>query len=658
MASRIGVYICHCGINIAATVDSEDVARYAARLPHVTVARDYMYMCSDPGQEMIKQDIRDYDLTGVVVASCSPRMHEVTFRAVAQEEGVNPYQFEMANIREQCSWVHADRTIATQKAKELVAGVVAKAVLLEPLEEREVDVTPAALVIGGGIAGLEAALDIADAGYQVYLVERQPSLGGRMAQLNKTPRMEDAGALVLGEASRALEHPQVTVLAYSEVTNVEGYVGNFQVTVRRQPRYVDPARCTACGQCAEACVLAGQVPDEFQAGLGRRAAIYRPFPRALPATYTVDPAHCRLLVAGVCESHTGDDGPPCAAACPERAVDFGQQAEEVTLDVGTIIVATGYDPFNAQRKPEFGYGRYPGVVTALEFERLAAPDGPTGGRIVIPGTDREPQHVAFIHCVGSRDKQLGNEYCSRVCCMYTAKQATVLRDLLPDARATVFYMDVRTFTKGGEEFYDQARARGVRYRRGNPSEIYKRGDRLVLRVEDTLLRQTVEVEADMVVLAVGLEPSAAGDPAAHLLKLARTGDGFLAEAHPKMRPVDTTSAGVFLAGTCQGPKDIPDTVAQAKAAASSALIPLSRGKARIEAIVSAIDPELCAGCGLCEASCAYNALSLHPWRGVMTINPVLCKGCGACAVACPSKAITLGHFTQKQTLAMLDAMLA
>jgi len=653
MAPRIGVYICHCGINIAATVDTKAVADHAQTLPNVVVARDYMYMCSDPGQEMIKQDMRDYGLNRVVVASCSPRMHEVTFRAVVEDVGVNPYYFEMANIREQCSWVHPNREVGTQKAKELVAAAIAKSAMLEPLEERQVAVIPSALVIGGGIAGLEAALDIADAGYKTYLVEQGPSLGGRMAQLNKTfPRMEDAGALVLGEMERAMAHPDVEVLAYSEVVNVEGYIGNFQVTVRRKPRFVDPAKCTSCGKCAEACVLAGQIADKFQMGLAQRAAIYRPFPRALPATYTVDPEHCLLIQGDECEP-----GPPCELACPEGAVDFGQREQEVTLKVGALIVATGYDPFDARRKPELGYGRYPGVITALEFERMAAVDGPTGGQIRIPGTDRKPEHVVLIHCVGSRDKQLGNEYCSRVCCMYTAKQANVVLDQIPDARVTVYYMDVRAFTKGGEEFYDRARARGVRYRRGNPSEIYQRGDKLVVRAEDTLLRRTTEVETDLVVLAVGLEPGAAGDPVARLLKLSRTADGFLAEAHPKLRPVDTTSDGIFLAGTCQGPKDIPDTVAQAKAAASSALIPLSRGQAKVEAIISSIDRTRCVGCGLCEVACAYGALSLHAWRGVMTINQVLCKGCGACAVACPSKAITLGHFTQKQTLAMLDAML-
>jgi heterodisulfide reductase subunit A len=654
MASRIGVYICHCGINIAATVDSSAVADYAGTLPHVVVARDYMYMCSDPGQEMIKQDIRDYDLNRVVVASCSPRMHEVTFRTVVQEAGVNPYYFEMSNIREQCSWVHTDRDVGTQKAKELVAGTIAKAALLEPLEEREVDVTAAALVIGGGIAGLEAALEIADAGYRTYLVERQPSLGGRMAQLNKTfPRMEDAGALVVSEMQRAAEHPNVEVLAYSEVVAIEGYIGNFEVTVRQKPRFVDSGKCTSCGKCAAACVLAERIPDTFQMGLSQRAAIYLPFPESLPSAYTVDPEHCLLIKEGQCQ-----EGPPCALACPEGAVDWSQREQEDILKVGSIIVATGYDPFDARRKPEFGYGRYPGVLSALEFERLAAENGPTGGRILVPGSGQEPEHVVFIHCVGSRDKQLGNEYCSRVCCMYTAKQANLVLDQLPGARVTAFYMDVRAFSKGGEEFYDRARARGVRYRRGNPSEVYRRGSKLVVRSEDTLLQRTVEVEADMVVLAIGLEPGAGGNDVTQMLKLSCTGDGFLAEAHPKLRPVDTTSDGIFLAGTCQGPKDIPDTVAQAKAAASSALIPLSRGKATVEAITSSILQELCVGCGLCEGACEYGALGLHPWRGVMTINEVLCKGCGACSVACPSKAITLGHFTQKQTLAMLDAILA
>jgi len=474
--------------------------------------------------------------------------------------------------------------------------------------------------------------------------------------------MEDAGALVLSEIERAAGHPNVDILAYSELTGIDGYIGNFEASVTLKPRYVHAQKCTACGKCAEACILSGQIADEFQMGLSRRAAIYRQYPQSVPATYTVDPDHCLRLAGPPEPAAQGaatlcQESPPCAAACPEGAINFGQVPEERSIKVGSIVVATGYDPFDPVRKPELGYGQYPGVITSLQFERLAAENGPTGGQIVIPGTQTRPQHVVFVHCVGSRDRQVGNEYCSRVCCMYTAKQANVVLDQLPDAQVTVFYMDVRAFTKGGEEFYDRARARGVRYRRGNPSEISRRGDRLVIRAEDTLARRAIEVEADLVVLAVGLEPGSGGMEMSRMLKLSCTGDRFLAEAHPKLRPVDTTSDGVFLAGTCQGPKDIPDTVAQAKAAASSALIPLSNGTARVEAIVSSVDSDLCVGCGLCEAACAYGALSMHAWRGIMTINEVLCKGCGTCSVACPSKAITLGHFTQKQTLAMLDAML-
>jgi heterodisulfide reductase subunit A len=650
MASRVGVYVCHCGINIAQNVDSEAVARYAAELPGVVVARDYKYMCSDPGQALIQQDVVDLKLDRVVVASCSPLMHEPTFRTVVQEVGMNPYQFEMANIREQCSGVHTNRAAATEKARELVAAAVAKAVLLEELEEREVPVTPAALVIGGGVAGLTAALDLAEAGNAVYVVEREPSVGGRMAQLSRTfPALDEAAALLATRMQAAEEHPNVTLLTNAEVVGLEGYIGAFQVQVRIRPRYVTD-RCTACGQCAEACVLTGQIPHAFDLGLSRRGAAYMPFPQAVPQRYVVDADHCLFLTTGQC----GEE-PACAVACPEGAFDWDQREETVELEVGTVVVATGYDPFDPRRKPELGYPDYPNVVTALEFERMLAPAGPTRGRILVDG--REPEDVLFLHCVGSRDKTVGNEYCSRVCCMYSAKQARMVVDALPNARVTVLYMDVRAFTKGGEEFYTTAMRDGVRYRRASPSEIYRRGDRVVVLAEDTLLGQPLKLEADLVVLAVGLEPRPDVQELASLLKLARSPDGFFAEAHPKLRPVDTTSDGIFLAGCCQGPKDIPDTVAQAKAAASSALIPLSQGRAKVEAVTGTIVEELCTGCALCELACVYGALSLHPWKGVMTINEVLCKGCGACSVACPSKAIRLQHFTQDQTLAMIDYLL-
>jgi heterodisulfide reductase subunit A len=649
MAPRVGVYVCHCGINIAHTVDVEEVARFAATLPGVEAARDYIYMCSDPGQQLIQQDIKDLDLNRVVVASCSPRMHELTFRAVIHEAGLNPYYLQMANIREQCSWVHEDRHAATEKAKGLVAAAVSRACLLEALEEREAQVTPAGLVIGGGIAGLQAALDIADAGYTVYLVEKEPTIGGHVAQLDRTfPTLDDAEEMLGEVIERVVSHANIEVLTNSEVAAVDGFIGNFQVTVRRRPSYVDAARCTGCGRCAEACVLQGQIQSGYQAGLETRSAIYLPSPGTAPATYVVDAQRCLLLQSGQCES-----GPPCKEACPEGAVDFECGEDEVEVNVGAIVVATGFDVFDASLKPEYGYGVYDRVITALELERLSSPSGPTGGEIRLNG--KVPEDVVFIHCVGSRDRNLGNPYCSRVCCMYTAKQAHLVREKLPEARITVFYMDIRAFGKGFEEFYDRVREERVLYRRGNPSEVYSRGERLVVRAEDTLLGKPVEVETDLVVLATGLVPRKDTDEVATLLKLPRSDDGFFMELHPKLRPVDTTMDGVYLAGCCQAPKDIADTVAQAKAAASSALIPLCQGKVRVESVTCAVDPLLCSGCGLCAEACVYGALALDTRRGVMTANQVLCKGCGACGMVCPSGAIVLKHFTPDQILAEVEA---
>ncbi len=596
---RVGVYICHCGINIAATVDIDAVTEFAARLPYVAVARNYTYMCSDPGQALIKGDIVEHNLNRVVVASCSPRMHEPTFRAAIAEAGLNPYCLEMANIREQCSWVHPQGISTTEKAMQLVASAVAKAARLEPLRTRQVSITPAAVVIGGGISGMQSALDLADAGFQVSIVERAAQAGGHVAQIYKTfPTLEPAGLLVHELIERVNAHPNIHLMTESEVTDVSGYVGNFNVKVKRN---------------------------------------------------------------------------------------------EETMDVpaGAIIVATGFETFNPRLKPELGYGKYPQVMTTLEFESVVArradgrvaaerrtetqPDEAisNSGGIASPTSwaRNDIKSVVFIQCVGSRDSSLTPtplpkgegqgvraDYCSRVCCMVTAKQARLVREQFPDANVTVFYMDVRAFGKGFEEFYDQAREDGVIYRRGNPSEIVKRGDRVAVRAEDTLLSQQVEVEADLVVLAVGMKPRSDSEAVAQLLKLSRSGDGFFMEAHPKLRPVDTSMAGVFLAGCCQSPKDIADSISQARAAASAAMIPLMRGEVQVDAATSFIDEELCSGCGQCAEYCNFAALSLHPVRGRMTVNAVLCQGCGACATACPSKAIKVHQFTFEQVMAQVDAL--
>jgi len=663
---RIGVYVCHCGINISSVVDVNAVIEYASKLPGVVVARDYSYMCSDPGQAMVKDDIEKEKLNRVIVASCSPRMHEPTFRKTLNEAGLNPYFLEMANIREQCSWVHEDKQEATEKAKKLVEAAVAKALLLEALEEKEVDVTPASLIIGAGIAGIQAALDIADAGFKVYLVEKSPSVGGHMAQLDKTfPTLDCSACILTPKMVDVANHPNIELMTYSQLEEIEGYVGNFKAKIRKKARYVDFDKCTGCGDCAETCRLAGRIPSEFDEAIGNRSAIYLPFPQAVPAKYTIDPERCLQLAKGKC----GKEGPKCAEVCQPNAVNFEQQDEIVEVDIGTIIVATGYDIFDARRKPEYGWEDCDNVLTGLEFERLVSASGPTGGKIIL-GRDKkgeggfEPKKVAFIHCVGSRDESVGNEYCSRVCCMYLAKQAHLIKDKLPDADITVYYMDVRAFGKGFEEFYDRVRREGVRYIRGNPSEIYRQGadHTLIVKVEDTLTGTPLEAEHDLVVLGVGLEPRQDIREIIDLFKLSQSTDGFFLEAHPKLRPVDTASDGIYLAGCCQGPKDIPDTVAQAKGAASSALILIASGRVKVEAQVSVVSADECRGCGLCIEVCPFGAIELVEENRmgnivkVALVNEALCKGCGSCAAACLSGAIQPKSFKDEQILPQIAVL--
>jgi heterodisulfide reductase subunit A len=639
---KIGVYVCHCGINIAATIDVEKVRAFAETLPHVTIARNYQYMCSDPGQDLIKNDIKNIGIDRVVVASCSPRMHEPTYRRAIQSVGLNPYYFEMANIREQCSWVHTNKEEATKKAMDVVAAAVAKVSLHEALDEKEVEVTPSVLVIGGGIAGIQASLDIAHSGFDVYLVEKSPTLGGHFAQLDRTfPNLEETSTNLSPKLKEVANHPLIHILTQSEAEEVEGFVGNFKGRVRQTPRYINPEKCTRCKKCEDVCPV--KVPSEFNMGLSERKAIYLPSPLAVPLTFTIDSQSCLFLQKGECGK--------CREICPEGAVEFEQVGVEFQFDIGTIIVATGYDPFDPRLKPEFGYALYKNVLTGLEFERLLSSSGPTQGKIQING--KEPKNIVFIQCVGSRDKTVGNEYCSRVCCMYTAKQASLIKDQIPDARVTICYIDVRAFGKGYEQFYDQVQRKGVLYRKGIPSEIYQRSGKLIVKADDELLGEPYEEEADLVVLATGLTQRNDSHRVRSLLKLSQSPDRFYLEAHPKLRPLDTATDGIFLAGTCQGPKDITDTLSQAHGAASRATIPLFAGTVKIEPITSVVDDSFCAGCGLCEQVCEFHALKLDPYRKVMTVNEALCKGCGACNATCPSGAISLRHFKTEQIIAQI-----
>ncbi len=646
---RIGVYVCHCGVNIAGVVDVEEVAEYAGQLENVVVARHYKYMCADPGQDMIKRDIEEYDLNRVVVAACSPRLHEPTFRRCVEEAGLNPYCFEMANIREHCSWVHMDEPeLATEKAKDLVRAAVARARKLEPLETVEVDVTDKALVIGGGVAGIQAALDLADMGFKVYLVERFPSIGGRMAQLDKTFPTNDCSICILApKMVDVSKHPNVELLTYAEVVDVDGYVGNFKVTIEKKPRYVDEDACTGCGACAEVCPI--EVPNEFDEGLGNRKAIYKPFPQAVPSVFTIDEEHC--IECGL-----------CAEVCEADAVDFDQEPEYIEVEVGAIICAIGYDTCDPTVREEYGYDRYDNVITSIELERLINASGPTGGKVLRPSDGEKPKRVAFVQCVGSRDPHLSNPYCSNVCCMYAMKLAQLMKEKDPEVKIDIYYMDVRAFGKGYEEYYERSQKQyGIRFIRGRPAEIIEDPEtkNLIVRAEDTLLGEVVEREYDLVVLSVGMVPRATADDIQETLGISRSPDGFFMEAHPKLRPVDTATDGIYLAGACQGPKDIPTSVAQASAAAARAATVLNSDKVEIEPIVAEVNEELCSGCGTCVELCPYGAIQLketEDGRQVAEVTAALCKGCGTCAAACPSGAMDQNHFKTEQIFAQIEGI--
>jgi len=647
---RIGVYVCHCGLNIAGSVDCGEVAKFAATLPHVVLAQDNRYTCSDQGQEGIKKDIKEHGLNRVVVASCSPRLHEPTFRKACADAGLNKYLFEMANIREHCSWVHLyDRESATEKAKDLVKMAVAKVALLQPAEEIELSVERRALVIGGGVAGIQAALDLADTGYKVFLVEKEPSIGGMMARIDKTfPTMDCSICILAPKMSDVGHHPNIELLTNSEVAEVKGYIGNFHARVLRKPRYVTKD-CSACGECAKVCPVTA--PNEFDVGLASRHAIYTPFAQAVPATYIIDMNLC-LNKEGVvvCDK--------CVKACERNAIVYEMNPENIDLEVGTIIVATGADVFDPSTMPKYGYGRLPNVITSLEFERLINAGGPSAGHLIRPSDMETPKRVAFIQCVGSRSDRDGRPYCSNVCCMNTIKDSLLIKEHWPETEIYVFYVDIRAYGKGFEDLYRRARNAGVKFIRGLPSEIKedKRTRNLWLTGENTLQKKLYNVNVDMAILSIGLEPRKDSELIQRLLTLSRNQDGFFLEAHPKLRPVDAATGGVFFAGCAESPKDIKDSVTQASAAAARAGILMAKGKVTVEAITPILYPEKCKACGLCTKVCPYHAITLNQELKRISIVEAACGGCGTCAAECPFGALTQSHFTDEQIIAQVDAL--
>ncbi len=647
---RIGVFVCHCGLNIAGTVDIKQLVDYSKTLPDVVFVKENRYTCADPGQEEIRKAIKEQNLNRVVIAACSPRMHEATFRRTVSEAGLNPFLYEMANIREFASWCHGNTPKeATERAKDSIRVAVAKVRHLAPLQTIEVPVTNKALVVGGGIAGINAALELAEMGYKVYLLERSESIGGHMAALDKTFPTLDCSICIEGpKMVEAGRHPNIQIIANADLLKVEGYVGNFRVKIRKNPRYVIAERCTGCGECKDACPI--EYPNEWDLNLGTRKAISLPFDQAVPLTYTINRDYCIECFK-------------CVDACGAReAINFEQQPEEINIEVGAIIVATGFETYLPYDMPLLGYGKYPNVLTSMEFERLILAAGPTGGKVIRGSDGKKPHSVAFIQCVGSRDKQ-HYPYCSNFCCMYTLKHVVQLKEKYKeDIEVTVFYMDIRSPGKGYEEFYDRARELGVNFIRGRVSRIDEdpRTHNLTVHSEDTDLGVPVEVNAEMVVLATASIPPKGSDELARILNLSRDANGFFMESHPKLKPLDSPTDGVFFAGACNGLKDIPFSVSQGCGAASRAATVISKKKWKIEPIVSVVDPEKCRNktskCGVCVEKCPYGAIKAEEGKAAV-ITTASCHGCGTCVAECPQNAITQNHFTDQQIMAQIHSAL-
>jgi len=662
---RIGVFVCYCGLNIAGTVDVEDVAEYARKIPGVVYVKTNRYTCADPGQEEIRKGIQEYKLNRVVVAACSPRMHEPTFRRTVSEAGLNPFVYEMANIREFSSWCHQSTPKeATEKAKELVKMAVAKVKLLEPLDVIEVPVTNRALVIGAGVAGASAAVDLADMGYQVYLVDRAEIIGGHMAQLGKTfPVFECSNcpqqihcsrfSCVATRIGAAATHPNIKLLANSDVKEVEGVIGSYKAKVLTRPRFVDESRCTSCGQCAEVCPVT--VPNKFDAGMKTRKAIYLPFPNATPSVYTIDRETCLFFKDGSCRK--------CQEICPENAVDFEQKPVEERYEVGCLVVATGYDIYEPYDLPNYGFGKYKNVITALQLERIIDSNTQILGELRKPSDGNTPESMTYIQCVGSRDVNKF-EYCSGFCCMLTLKSAVFLKEKYGDKlNINVFFTDMRANRKGYEELYRKAQQIGINFIRVKLTDRNVTEDQATKKLVVRAVKENgeqVEVKSDLVVLATAAVPAQGSEQVARVFNISRGSDGFFMESHPKLKPIDTPADGVFVAGGCQAPKDVPYSVSQGMGAAARAATILSQSKWKIQPIVAVVDPAKCRNtkvkCGLCAKACPYGAIRAPEGQVAEAIS-AMCHGCGTCVAECPADAITQKHFTDAQIISQIRAAL-
>lgn len=663
--ARIGVFVCHCGENISATVDVVKVAEEIGKLKGVVHSVEYKYMCSDPGQSLVIDAIKEKNLTGVVVAACSPRMHEPTFRKACENAGLNPFLCEMANVREHCSWVHEKNDTTTEKAIDIVRTLVAKVQQNAALQPIKVPVTKKALVIGGGVAGIQSALDIANCGHKVIMVERSPSIGGHMAQLSETfPTLDCSQCILTPRMVEVAQHPNITLYTYAEVEGLEGFIGNFKAKIRKKSKSLDEKLCTGCGLCTTKCPKK-KIPSEFDQMLGFRPAIYVPFPQAVPNKPVIDKENCTYYKTGKCKV--------CEIVCPTKAIRFDQPDEVIEVEVGAVVLATGFEIKRSDFFPEYGHGKYKDIIDGLQFERLASASGPTLGVIKRPSDGQIPKRIAFIACAGSRDPAKGIEYCSKICCMYTAKHAMLYKHKVHEGDAYVFYMDIRAGGKMYEEFVRRAiEEDNVHYVRSRVSTIMERNGKYILKVADTLMgAQPQEMEFDMVVLATAGIASPGAEELAQTMHVSYDQHKFFAEAHPKLRPVETNTAGIFLAGACQTTRDIPDSVSMASGAAVKVVSLFSKDELTRDPLVAHVNrfaPPLystCVGCFMCQSVCPYQAIEREEIKTrdgkvikvLAKINEGLCQGCGTCIALCRSKSIDIHGYTNQQVYSEVVALL-
>ena len=638
---RIGVFVCHCGTNIAGFIDVKRLIDYLSKIEGV-VAVEEIHLCSDTGLQKIKDTIKNERLNKVVVATCTPRLHGELFKKVVEEAGINRGFLQIANIREQCSWVHwLDMEKATTKALDLIEMAISSVKNAVEVKKIRIPVERKVLVLGGGVAGITAALNLANSGLKVILAEKTGFLGGHMAKWDKVFPTLDCSICILGPLmSEVYNHPNIKVYTLCTLLDVEGAAGNYQVKLLRKARYVDESKCNGCDKCLEVCPV--EVVNEYEYGLGKRKAIIKPFPEAVPVAPHIDIENC----VG-CRS--------CIGVCEEEAINFEDKDTIIEEKVGAIIVATGFQLTDPKKIEQYGYGRYLDVITGAEIERLVNPTGPTKGRLLRPSDGSKPKKICFIQCAGSRSQRLGKAYCSNVCCMYAMKQAMEIKSLHPEIDITIFYTDIRASGKGHEEAYLKTQSVGVRFIRGRVGRVVKVKDKLRVFFEDTLTCEAKFEDYDLVVLSVGIDVNSDNYELSRILRVPLDENGFFLEEHPKLRPADTFTKGIFIAGTAQGPKDITHSVAHAGLAALRAFSLLSSEELEFEVEAPTIDYEKCIGCGLCVRTCDYGALSRVDRK--IIVNEVACMGCGACASVCPVEAIILPSITDRQIYSMLEVLL-